>query len=115
MASGRTDLRDRARQAVVPALFIGLALYLGYHTVQGDRGLLAYMRLSGETTELRQELAAAQVDRERLENRVQRLRPESLDADLLEERARAVLNLGHPDDRVILNNTNPTPERAPGG
>jgi hypothetical protein len=31
------------------------------------------------------------------------LRPDSLDPDLLEERARAVLNLGHPDDRIILD------------
>jgi cell division protein FtsB len=40
----------------------------------------------------------------RLERRVALLRPESLDRDMLEERARAVLNLARPEDRVILLN-----------
>ena len=58
---------------------------------------------------LRQEIAAARsseaelaAERATLERRVALLRPESLDRDMLEERARAVLNLAHPDERVIF-------------
>ena len=38
------------------------------------------------------------------ERRVSLLRPTSVDPDLLEERARTVLNLGQPDELVILLN-----------
>ena len=38
----------------------------------------------------------------RLERDVALLRPESLDPDMLDERARASLNLAHPDDLVML-------------
>jgi hypothetical protein len=34
---------------------------------------------------------------------VKGLRPDSLDLDILEERARILLNYAHPDDLVILN------------
>ena len=37
-----------------------------------------------------------------LERRVSLLRPESLDRDMLEERARAVLDLARPEERVIV-------------
>ena len=37
-----------------------------------------------------------------LEHRVQLLRPESVDPDLLEEQARARLGLSEPDEVVIL-------------
>jgi cell division protein FtsB len=100
--AGRGEIRRRLRGAAAPALLIGAALYLGYHTVHGERGLLAWMRTKDEVANLRVELAAARTERAQLENRVKRLRPDSLDADLLEERARAVLNLGHRDDLVIL-------------
>ncbi len=37
-----------------------------------------------------------------MENRVRLLEPGSLDPDMLEERARLMLNYGHADDIVIL-------------
>ena len=47
-------------------------------------------------------LAAVREQRERLEHRVQLMEPDSLDPDLLEERARLMLNYGYPNDIVIL-------------
>ena len=87
----------------MPALCLGFALYLAYHTVEGDRGLIAWMRLSDQVRTLEHEVATTRRDRIQVEQRVTMLRPESLDPDLLEERARVVLNLGHRDDRIILN------------
>ena len=100
--AARGEVRRRLRIVAVPTVLIGVALYLGYHTVQGERGLLAWLRTNDQVASLRTDLAAARGERERLENRVVRLRPDSLDPDLLEERAQAVLNLGHRDDLVIL-------------
>ena len=41
-------------------------------------------------------------ERQELEHRVRLLRSESLDPDLLEERARAVLNYGLKEDRILF-------------
>ena len=96
------EFRKRARAAAMPALCVGFALYLAYHTVEGDRSLVAWMRLDDQVKTLAHEVAAARHERLRVERRVTMLRPDSIDPDLLEERARAVLNLGYADDRIIL-------------
>ena len=51
--------------------------------------------------------------RERLERDVSLLRPESLDPDMLDERARAILNLAHKDDLVMLKRREPRPTLQP--
>ncbi len=52
--------------------------------------------------------------RERLERDVSLLRPESLDPDMLDERARAILNLANKDDLVMLKRREPAPDPATG-
>ncbi len=93
----------RGKIAIVPALYLGFACYLGYHTVEGDRGLVAWLSLTEQIETLEHEIAAESAERRKLERRVSHLRRESLDVDLLEERARVILNLGHPNDRIILD------------
>ncbi len=99
------DKGIRGRIAIVPALYLGFACYLGYHTVQGERGLVAWINLTEQVETLEIDVEAASAERQILERRVSHLRRESLDLDLLEERARVVLNLGHTDDRIILEST----------
>ncbi len=48
----------------------------------------------------------------RLERDVALLRPESLDPDMLDERARAILNLAHQDDLIMLKRRQPVPDPA---
>ena len=78
------ELKRRARHVVGPLIGSLLVVYFAYHAVEGDRGIRAWQRLDGEINE-------AQAVRDRLsdqqaafEKRVAMLRPESLDADLLE-------------------------------
>ena len=102
------ELRKRARHILGPVLGACLAGYFVYHAVQGDRGLMAWLMLNQqirEATAVRDSVAA---ERAAWEHRVALLRPDSLDPDMLDERARAVLNLGNPDELVIL----PDPPRA---
>jgi hypothetical protein len=40
------------------------------------------------------------------------LRPESLDPDMLDERARAILNLAHQDDLIMMKRRQPVPDAA---
>ena len=95
------EIRRRARQIAPQAVAACAALYFVYHAVQGERGVLAWVRLQQDLAvveETRDELVA---ERKTLERRVSLLRPDSLDPDLLEERARVMLNYARPDEVVI--------------
>ena len=95
------EARKRARHIIVPVFAAAIAGYFLYHTVQGERGAFAYAKLSEQVREAEIRLAGIKSRRETLETDVRLLRPDSLDLDLLEERARAVLNLIDDDDILI--------------
>jgi cell division protein FtsB len=76
--------------------------YFAYHAVEGDYGLLALGRLQDRVASLETELAAAQHERERMENHVALMRPKSLDRDMIDERAREALNMADAKDLVIF-------------
>ncbi|MFT6581054.1 MAG: FtsB family cell division protein [Alphaproteobacteria bacterium] len=97
------ELQHRAGQIVLPVICACVFAYFAYHTIQGNRGLFAYFALSQEVEDAEGSLAAFQSDRIRLEHNVALLGAENLDLDLLEERARALLNVVHEDDVLILN------------
>jgi cell division protein FtsB len=96
------EMRRRARLIIGPVLGVSLVVYFAYHLVQGDRGLMAWMRLSQQVREAKTTLAAADAERITLERRVDLLRSEHLDRDLLDERARSQLNLIGPNETVIF-------------
>ncbi len=97
------EIRRRARLIVGPVLGISLCAYFAYHLVQGDRGLTAWLRLTQQVRDARTTLAAVEAERLTLERRVNLLRPEHLDRDMLDERARSQLNLAAPNEIVIFN------------
>ena len=80
----------------------GLAIYFGYHAVVGSRGLLAWRQLNRDIEATQQDLAAVHAERQALEEKVRRLRPGSLDPDLIDELARRQLSLAGPLDVIIL-------------
>jgi cell division protein FtsB len=80
----------------------GLAVYFSYHAVVGSRGLLAWRQLNRDIEATQQELAAVRAERQELEDKVRRLRPGSLDPDLIDELARRRLSLAEPLDVIIL-------------
>ena len=96
------EIRRRARLVIGPVLGISLVVYFAYHLVQGDRGLLAWMRLNQQVREVKTTLAAVEAERSTLERRVDLLRPEHLDRDMLDEQARSQLNLIGPNETVIF-------------
>ena len=77
-------------------------LYVGYQTVQGERGVLGWMERSAEVERTRAEVAALAAERQKRERRVSQLRSENLDLDLLDQEARRLLNMGHPDEEVLF-------------
>ncbi len=96
------DIRRQAGQVVVPVLGIALLAYFAYHAIQGDRGLFAWMALNQQLKQTHALADAVAAQRTELENRVQRLSSASLDPDLLDERARAMLNFARQDEVVIM-------------
>lgn len=97
------DITRRLPAISAQLVLASLVAYFGYHAVEGDRGLNAWWMLSQKIEMAQGTLDALQSQRVALESRVALLRPNSLDPDMLEERARTLLNFGRPDERVILN------------
>lgn len=96
------EFRARARFVIGPVLGVCAVGYFSFHVVQGDRGLLAWWKIKQRVEIAKQSLAVSQAQRQTMERRVRLLEPGSLDPDMLEERARLMLNYGHVDDIVIL-------------
>jgi cell division protein FtsB len=95
------EIRVRARLIVGPVLAATVFAYFAYHAVQGDRGLIAWIKLNQQVQEARIERDRIASRRGALAARVHYLQPATLDRDLLEERTRAVLGYLHNHDMVI--------------
>ena len=97
------EFQKRVRAALWPVAGALMAAYFGYHLVQGNQGLRAWHALDIKIAEAKETRDALAARRALIEGRVAALRPESLDPDMLTERARALLNLGHVHDVVIAD------------
>lgn len=95
----------RPRQILAPLFFATLFGYFGYHLVNGDRGLLALAHLQRQIQLADQNLAEAEEARKIWERRVVALRNQSLDPDMLDERARVLLNYARHDDIIVFTST----------
>ncbi|MBI5263208.1 MAG: septum formation initiator family protein [Bradyrhizobium sp.] len=102
-------------RARLKSILTGLALYtmaaaiVGYFSVNaytGKYGLNARQELDQEIIALTAELARLKKERAQGEQRVSLLRSQSVDPDMLDERARYQLNYVHPHDLVRMNNPN---------
>jgi cell division protein FtsB len=113
----RREFRRRSRQVLWQLLGACIAGYFVYHAVQGDRGVIAWIQVSQRLAQAKSELEKSNADRAAMEQRVALLSNSSLDLDMLEERARVMLNFSNPDDLVILldkQNTSPSGTGAAG-
>ena len=94
--------KRQARAAVAPVVFLSLTAYFLWHASQGDRGLLAYAERQQDLVLARAQLVRAEQDVVLWERRVAGLRGAYLDADALDERARAMLNASNPADIMLM-------------
>jgi cell division protein FtsB len=76
--------------------------YFAFHGWNGDHGLQAKLGFEIEMAKLYQELDQVRAERAAMEKKVALLRPQSLDPDMLDERARDLLNWAHPNDLVMF-------------
>lgn len=80
-----------------------LCFYFGYFGIKGDRGWLKYQHLQNQISEAK--IVKDNYEQERIdwEKKVKLLSSTSLDLDLLDERARTVLNVIGDDEFIILD------------
>lgn len=97
----RLELSKKFQQVIGPIIAITLLGYFVYHIVQGERGLLSWMRLKQKIELSEQKLKGVQEEQSLLEQRVYLMRPDSLDRDMLEEQARKYLNYGNKEELTI--------------
>jgi cell division protein FtsB len=82
----------------IAALVIG---YFGVNAYSGNHGLRARQDLDQQIAELSDELATLKAERATWERRVVLLRPRSIDPDMLDERARVLLNYADPRELTL--------------
>lgn len=99
--------RPAMRRAAAPLLCVLVLFYLGFHAVSGDRGAVAYLKESRRLASLKAELEQVKAEHEAVDNKVRRLSDKSLDLDLLDERARAVLGLAGKNEVVYFLDEKP--------
>jgi cell division protein FtsB len=100
MALGR-DLKRRLKAAIAPLIFLSLVGYFSWNVVKGNHGLVAYAQRQELFAQAQADQAKAVAERDAWERRVAGLRSRHIDADTLDERARAMLNLADPSDVIV--------------
>ena len=86
-------------------LYVGCALVIGYFGVNaytGNHGLRAQQDLDQQFAMLNDELGRLKQERSEWQRRVNLLRSNSIDPDMLDERARAMLNYMDPRDLTLM-------------
>lgn len=91
-----------AGRTIGPVAWMCIIAYFSYYAINGERGLLSMRQLRTEVDQAKAALAKVHDDRIRLERRTTLLRPDSLDLDMVDERARQMLNMSHADDVIIM-------------
>lgn len=87
--------------SITIAIFGLLFCYFLYHSVSGDRGLMAMVSLTQTLEKSKYKLDLIRAERLQQEHRVSLLKPESLDLDLLEEQARRYIGYSDKNEVVI--------------
>src|SRR5271154_5141819 len=99
-------VRTPLRKIVLPIVFylvLGVTSgYLVWGASNGEHGLEAKAKFDAEADQLKAELAGLKEERARWELRVTSLRPQSVDKDLLDEEAHALLDRVAKDEVVIF-------------
>ena len=97
-----SELRLKLRFILWPTIWATIILYITFHTIQGERGLIAFMQIYGEVLAAKKTQQILINKKKRLQNQVTLLSPKSLDIDMLEERVRIMLGYSRPNETIIL-------------
>ena len=99
----RFKRRQRFGRLIIPVLSVACLSYFGFHVWHGSFGLNSASALEVRRVELAQRLDEVVKRRETLERRVKLMSDGSIEADMLDERARLMLDVVRDDEIVYFN------------
>ena len=97
-----SEIRLRSSHIIGPVIGACLNLYFIYHAIHGDRGLIAFWQLNKQITQAENTYLVVSRKRAEIQNKVRLLNPNTLNSDMLEERARFLLGYTNPGEIVIF-------------
>lgn len=97
----RTRFRRFASIATFHVVIFCASAFFAWNAWIGERGLMARQEHKIRIAQLERQLDELVIERTGYERRVNAISYDAVDRDLLEERARAVLNYAHRNDVVI--------------
>lgn len=100
------EIINYTKNSWVLLLLVFLFFYFSYHSISGDRGLIKMLYLKNQIAEAQASSNSYIKEKTKLEGQVKRLSSSSLDLDLLDERARTILNFVAKDEFIILEQDN---------
>ena len=90
----------------MPMISVVCFSYFGFHAWHGSYGLNSSSALEERRIELSATLKTLQEKRRQLDQRVTLMSDGAIEADMLDERSRAMLNLAREDEIVYFNGLN---------
>ena len=97
-----SEIKLRIRFILWPTIWATLMLYISFHMLQGERGLIAFWQINSEVSAAKAIQVSLLKEKSILQNRVKLLSPKSLDPDMLEERVRIMLGYSKPNETIII-------------
>jgi cell division protein FtsB len=98
----RKRLRGFLTALCLYAVAAALIGYFWFHAFSGQRGLHAKHEIDQQLSELTAELDRLKAEKGQWDRKVALLRADGIDPDMLDERARALLNVAHPNEVVMM-------------
>ena len=99
--------RYHFNKLIFPFFAFFLLMYFLYHLLSGDHGWFAWKTLEKNLDDERKTFLFLEKERLSLENKVNLLRPEHIDPDMLDERIRTMLNNAQEDEIIVIDRNLP--------
>lgn len=84
------------------SLMFLLIIYFTYHSISGERGVMAYIKLKKQLVIRSEMLLELQTQRKKLDASVKLINPKTLDKDMVDELARRELGLIGKDEVMVI-------------
>lgn len=83
------------------AAILTVFCYIIFHIVYGDRGVISLLQYNKKYQKALSELELTKIERQKLQNKVELLKTDSIDVDLLEEQAKKSLSVTKENETII--------------
>ena len=100
------EIRRRGRHIAGSILGALVFLYFVMHAVQGDRGLLAWLKIRQQIVIAEAEYQVSETQRKYWVHRIKLLGGDAINRDMLDERARAITGFIKSDEFVVFSARN---------